>query len=464
MAYTDPNSGVALYMVRYGEFQDVLPPKASSEDPAKNSSEGQVEAEVGADVVPLRKSFDVDPDRIVSNIGWNLCVLTTVHLRRHKVDDGGCCSCSKGSEVAKAVTSSDLDSWLTENFIDLSDDDLLVMDTTVWDGVSDMFESEEEKGYKEYQQNKKGFYTQAFSFVMEGSDFEARLCAVRHCLLTQYNEEVVSKPLGRLPGGFCTFITEVIAHIPVFFNHYIRPPRIFTPVTGNMFSTFAYPRHRHWHYFSKILELEKKGKGRQGKYARSLSDALFPFLPVFMYILMPLGWLAQQTMITCFVFFTCYGAFFPILSFSLAVMHAISANSCKEADILHMTAAGAQARATAEITKDVLLQAAASLFQEECYPEEATPLNLFRAALFVLQCMLFLAAALYGLVKARYFIRFALAITRYDLHKDNDSLIRNIRSIYEEHYVEKDEEAEQVASTEAEGDGDGDNAASSNPS
>merc|ERR1712086_918409 len=97
----------------------------------------------------------------------------------------------------------------------------------------------------------------------------------------------------------------------------------------------------------------------------------------------------------------------------------VKSNQCQQVSMLKF----GEEDARHDITAAALWEAILALFKEDCYSEEATPLNVFRAVLFLLQCLVWMVAVLYGVLRARYFIQFALVITKYDLTKDPDDLL-----------------------------------------
>jgi len=104
----------------------------------------------------------------------------------------------------------------------------------------------------------------------------------------------------------------------------------------------------------------------------------------------------------------------------------------------------------------VIFQKIVFLHIAECYGEEGAPLNIFRSILFSFQAIAFVVAVVISLLYARFFIRYALAVEKYDVDEPT-GLIKHVMRLYDKYYKpvgeieevdgvdRRDDEAEEVS-------------------
>jgi hypothetical protein len=364
----------------------------------------------------------------------------------------------------KIVDRANLKEWLVANVPDLVDGAFLEVENVMFDMYLDysMVDNESATEFKSHNLRKKTFYSKAYSFVSDGNDFRARLLAVQHGLLTQAYDEVVELPLtpSDLGGNLWTLCFAVLENMRTCWLR-IKLSRVFDPVQGNVFSTFwRFPHAAHearFHHLQKppkpenppppenISDLENEGEGELSRQlvdrAEERTDQIkFSEIRVtaciFRCVIMPLGWLVQQLLVCSWIAFAIYAFLFPLMSFAFSVYSAVMQNDCDNVALM-MRDIRSRGRLPGP---HAIWNAIATLYQEDCYAPSETPLNVFRSALFILQALIFMVVSLLFIVKARYFISFALALTKCDvIEEEADKLMAKVKSLYDKHYAPSDD-------------------------
>ena len=92
-----------------------------------------------------------------------------------------------------------------------------------------------------------------------------------------------------------------------------------------------------------------------------------------------------------------------------------------------------------DIDVSAVFEKVLALHRPECYDDSGEPMNLFRSTLFCFQAVVFFGVVIASVLKARFFIRFALAVAKYNLNLEPKELMESVKELYDKFYKPSNE-------------------------